>query len=210
MEIAPMKAIPPHVAFYSEPVENRNASIAAGHYVTDEVHHVRVTPVGSKDCHVKPVADWFAGLAQQVKEERFPSEWLDKFQSAYEYWKKGEEIPVEGTPIKNWPVASPGEVAVCVKLHVLTVEALAQANDETLRRIGMGGLALKQRAQKYLEAANGPGKVTAELQAALTLNANMTARNKELEARLAKLELLAGGISPVVVTPPKEDNAKIL
>ena len=144
MEIGIMKALPPHIRFATEAVEDRNKSIEAGHYVAMEVHHVYVTPVGSKDCFQKPVKDWFAGLEQQVQEERFPREWLEKFRAGYDYWLKGEEIPVEGTPVKNWPVASPGEVASCVKLHILTVEALATCNDEAVRRLGMGGLALKQ------------------------------------------------------------------
>lgn len=211
MEIGIMKAMPPHIRFVAEPVENRNKSIEAGHFVADEIHHVYVTPIGSKDCFVKPVNEWLEGLQQQVKEERFPPEWLDKFRSAYDYWKKGEEIPVEGTPIKNWPVATPAEVSACVKLHILTVEMLAQANDEALRRLGMGGLALKQRAQKYLEAANGPGKATAQIVALQQSNKSLEMRNTELEARLARLEILSGAKSPVVSTSlPEHYDAKVL
>lgn len=209
MEIAPLKAMPPHLRFTTEPVEDRNASLAAGHFVATEVHMVNVTPMGSKDCFVKPVLEYFKGLEQQVQEERFPIEWLEKFKAAYEHWKRGEEIPVEGTAVKNWPVATPAEIKTLTSIHILTVEALAQANDEAVRRMGMGGLALKQRAQKYLEAAKGPGKATAEIQALAIANASLQERNKELEARLAKLELLAGGKSPVEVTP-REDDAKIL
>jgi hypothetical protein len=181
MEIGVLKARPPHLSFIRVAVEDRDGSIANGYPTFKDVDHVRITPQGSRDSVEKPVADWLLATDQQVREERLPPEWAEKFRGAYEHWKRGEEVPIDGTPLVVWPAISPAELQACKNVHILSLEDLAVANDEAVRKIGMGGLALKQRAQKYLAASGGPGKLVAE-------NADLQAKFKDSESRRLSLE----------------------
>lgn len=203
MEIGVMKARPPHIRFIMKPVENRTKSIEEGHLCFDDVAHVVITPQGSKDSVEKPVKDWLDSTDEQVRQERLPAEWAEKFHQAFAHWKRGEELPVEGTSLANWPAISPGELATCKAVHVLTLEDLSVANEETIRRLGMGGLGLKQRAVQFLTASAGPGKLVAENKALSERLLATEARNEALEKRLMALETSAGGKSPVVVTEAK-------
>ena len=189
MEIA--KDRPAYISFELRAVEDRQATIDAGHYVPKEVEYVIITPQGSKDRTERIVQDWFDKLAQDVKEQRFPQEWLSAYKAAYTEWKAGREIPLEGTPIGQWPVASPGQVASCLAAHIRTVEDLAIANEESIGRLGMGGRALKQKAADWFTAAKDNGKVVEEVNALKLTNKSLTERNASLEARLLKLEAAA-------------------
>ncbi len=204
MQIAEMKARPPHLKFENQAVEDRNGSIEAGHPVFTNVAHVVITPIGSRDSVTKPVSEWLEQTRQQVREERLPAAWAEMFERAYDHWKRGEDIPVDGTPLSQWPAITPAELAACKAVHVLTVEDLAQANDETTRRMGMGGLELKKRALRYLDAAHGAGKLVAENAALKAELTDVKARSAELEARLVRLEaLIPDAKSPVVIAKVK-------
>lgn len=183
-----LKDRPPYVRFGYQQVEDRAASLEAGSYITKDVPIVFITPQGSKDCIERVVDDWFAQLQRDVAEGRLPREWFAEFKSAFEMWKDGQEIPVNGTPLLTWPVASPAVVRALTAVGCRTVEDLAAANEETISRIGMGARALKQRAVDWLAQAAGPGKVNAELSALRAENANLKVRNEQLETRLAVLE----------------------
>ncbi len=197
MEVGVMKSRPPHIRFVMQPVEDRNKSIEAGHPVFADVAHVVITPQGSKDSVTKPVKEWLENTDQQVREERLPAEWAEKFHAGYAHWKRGEEIPVEGIALANWPAISPAELLTCKGIHIMTVEDLATANEEGLRRLGMGGLELKKRAKQYLDASAGPGKLMAENKALSQRLEETVARNTELEQRMIALEAKFGGESQV-------------
>lgn len=185
---------PPFVRFELRAEEDRAASIEAGHYVGRDTAYALITPMGSKDCIERKADEWFTKLKQDVSEGRCPLEWFDYFKRLYADWTEGLETPVTGTPIADWPPASPAQVKTLQGLHVRTVEDLAVANEEVLARIGMGGRALKQRAIDWLESASSTGKVSGELSSLKAANANLLARNEQLETQVrelaAKLEAL--------------------
>ena len=188
LSIAEAKA--PFVQFEMRAVEDRAATLANGSYTTKDVAYSIITPAGSKDRYEKEASEWFAGLMQNVREERFPQEWLDLFTRRFEAWKKSEEMPVEGTPIKNWPVLSPSQRANCLAWHILTVEQLAAANEEVITRLGMGGRSLVQQAKDYLQAA-GPGKVTLDLDSLRTEVSMLKAQNDMLIEQNTLLKAMA-------------------
>jgi len=160
--------------------------------------------MGSKDCIERKVDEWFDKLKQDVNEGRCPREWFNAFKEVYKDWCEGREAPVNGTPITDWPPASPSQVKTLLSLHVRTVEDLAAANEEVLGRIGMGGRALKQRAEDWLASSASTGKASGEVSALKAANENLTARNEQLEAQLkelsARVDALAG---------PKETSRKL-
>lgn len=188
----------PWVDFRTIAVEDRQASIDKGSYVAKDVDYAFITPAGSKDCVEKPVADWFQQLKEQVENSRFPEEWLRNYQHKYQQWKETGEIPVIGTAVKNWAVASPAQVEMLLKLHVRTVEQLAGANEEVIGRLGMGARSLVDKAKAYVEQQeSGVGKLVEE-NAALKQQAEQSAATlavqaEQLKILQAQVEALRGG-----------------
>lgn len=178
---------PPYVVFELRPVEDREASISAGHFVAKDVAYAIITPQGSKDRIDRVAGEWFAQLEQQTREERFPREWLIAFKAAFKDWSEGREPSLSGTDVRNWPAASPAQVAALLNARIRTVEDIATANEEALSRLGMGGRALKAKAIEWLTAAAGPGKFAETLAALKAENSDLQERNASLERQLQEL-----------------------
>ena len=150
---------PPYIQFERRAIERRKVEAEGGGVFYVELDFAIVTPAGSKDCIEKVVEEWFPYLREQTRQGRFPQQWLDAYKSSYEAWKSDQEPPINGTSIKACPVFSVGEVKNLLALHVVAVEDLAQANEELLGRLGMGGRSLKQKAIDYLQAKIGRAHV---------------------------------------------------
>lgn len=177
---------PPYVEFHRTVVERKDAAGQMLYVDTDEVW---ITPQGSKDRVIKAVPDWFANLEMQVRDgERFPKKWFDGYKEAYAAWQSGQEMPVDGTPLRNWPVITEAELKLLLDLHLRTVEDLALATEEALRRMGMGGRSLKQRAQDWLTAKQGDGSLVLQLDAMRVSMRALEDRNKVLQDKVTTLE----------------------
>lgn len=150
---------PPYVTFETRPIEDRDGSIASGHYVGKDVDYAFITPAGSKDRIERVVKEWFAQLEVDVASERLPSEWLKHYKALYADFKAGDTVKPNGVPIRDWPGLSPATVKLLHSLQLFAIEDVAAANEETIGRMGMGGRALKQRAIDYLSASENVGKV---------------------------------------------------
>lgn len=153
----PREERPPYVMFELRTQEDRTQSIAKGHWVGRDVPFVLITPQGSKDRIERVAEDWFAEKRAQATEGRYPRAWLDAHRASFEAWRRDEEPPVNGSPLRNWPPLSPTQYKVLRELRVLTVEDLAAANEETISRIGPGARALKSKAEVWLSTAAGTG-----------------------------------------------------
>lgn len=195
------KALPPFVQFERRAIEDRDASIKAGHYMSKDEDYALIMPRGGKDRIEKPVDLWLEQQGQLAREGRIPQDWVDGFERGYERWKRGEELTEDGTPLKTWPVASPSQIRVCLSIGITTIEQLAQANTEATTRLGLGGIALQQRARKWLEEANDIGKAVMALEKATKTVEQLTDRNTFLEGRIAQLEAAAGIQSAAIVEP---------
>lgn len=178
----------PYVTFDKVAVEDRTASIEAGHYVGKDVVHAFITPAGSKDRVERVAEDWLKQLNQEVIEGRFPEEWLVAIRRKYDAYLKGEEVPESGTSIKEWPPASKAQVATLNAVGIFTVEDLAGANEETMGRLGMGGRNLVQQAKNWLEGAKDIGKLAAKVNELTVKLETSDNRIKELEEKLAASE----------------------
>jgi len=179
---------PPFVTFETRAVEDRNASIEAGHFVAKDVHFALITPAGSKDRIEKVATDWLKDLAEAVHQERFPAEWLDAYTRRYKSWMEARELPEDGSPIVNWPALSPAQVKMLLDLNIRTVEQLAEATEEALSHIGMGSRALKSKAQAWLDSSKGDGKVSAELDQLRQANEELKTRDTEREEQFAAMQ----------------------
>lgn len=174
-----LEARPPYVIFEMRPEEDRAASQAKGHAVYKDVAYVIVTPQGSKDRYERVASEWFEQKQLEANEGRFPAEWLQHYRNQFQLWQQGQEVPLDGTSILNWPVATKAQVKTLIGIGVRTVEDLALANEETLARIGMGSRSLQAQARAYLENAKDSGVVVKQVTA-------LQEENAQLKLALAK------------------------
>jgi len=151
---------PAHVFFERVAVEDKAATLREGRYVAKDVDYVNVTPAYSKDCYRAKAASWFETVARDVQAGRTPERWLEQWREAYQRWQNGQEIPLHGTPIRGWGVISPAQQEMLIRLNCLTVEDLADTNEEGMRRIGMGGLELRNKAKAWLQSVKDHGPLT--------------------------------------------------
>lgn len=191
---------PPYVVFETQAVEDRNASIEAGHFVARDVDYAIVTSPGSRDRIPMKLPDWFDSLRREP-ESRFPSAWLRQLEDAYKAWKAGHEAPTTGIAITSWAGVSPAQAKMLQGCDIRTVEDLAAATEEAIARFGMGGRALKQKAKDWLETAAGSGKLVEEVAALRAANEALTTRNESLEAQLASLSSRIDAVETKRTTP---------
>lgn len=183
---------PPFITFELRAEEDRDASIAAGHFIAKDVPYVLITPQGSRDQIERNAEEWLAQSEAQVKDGRLPAEWLAAFRRKYDAWKEGVEAPVEGTALANWPAISPAQLKMLQELKFRSVEELASANEEALRHLGMGGRQLKSRAQEWLSSAKDVGKQAEALSALRQEVAELREANAALHSKLLDLQPAKG------------------
>lgn len=172
---------PAYVKFERVAVENKSASLEAGHYVAMDVDMANITPPFSKDIFKIKVKNWFNQLAVDEQNGRIPPEWVKSYKEKYAAWQQGQELPLDGTPIKGWGVISPAQQETLIAMHVLTVEDLALMNDEGVKRVGMGGLDLKSKAKAWLAQLIDKGALTIQM-------ASLESENRILKTNQAALE----------------------
>lgn len=184
------KERPAYVRFERVAVEDKAASLREGHYVARDVDMANVTPPYSKDVFKTKASSWFATLEQDVQNGRIDPRWVEDYKAAYARWKAGEELPLNGTPIKGWGVISPAQQETLIRMNVLTVEDLAAMNDEGIRRVGMGGNDLKNKAGAWLAQLKDKGPLTQEVASIkaenLLLKTSVETLTKQVEALMAQ------------------------
>lgn len=176
---------PAWVQFEVRAVERRNE---AGESIKVDVDFALVTPPYSKDCVELIAEEWLKQCDVDVSAGRLPNTWRDQWKAAYKAWKEGQEPPVNGTPLKGWPMLSPAQLQNLLHMGLRAVEDVAGMNDEGMRRYGMGALDLKNKATAFLKAQSGPAKVASE-NAALKVKVDDQANTIAiLQEKLTELE----------------------
>ena len=180
---------PPYVTFKSEPKENKKLSQEKGRYIAEDVEYACITTPGSKDILFERLPQWWDKLAEQVQNGRCPSAWVSRWKEQHANWKKGQEMPPEGTPVRGWAVVTPAQQEMLIRANILTVEDLANASADALQQVGMGSVSLKVKAETWLKAAslNGRGKVTQEMAAVKRENEHLKSEVETLKAQVEKL-----------------------
>lgn len=190
-----MQERPPYVRFELAPMEFRDNG---GNVHVRDVERVLVTPAGSKDVHIANAEFWVSEkerLARDVPPQYNPV-WAQQFRAGLEMFRKGNAVPESGTSIRSWPVASPSEVKRCLDANVLTVEDLAQANEQALQRLGMGAYQLKEKARGWIAERDGPGQAVQQVEA-------LRVENTDLRRRLSDMEATLHRMSETIAAAPK-------
>jgi hypothetical protein len=180
----------PYVAFETRTEEDAKASKAQGRMVFVDQDYARITPPGSRDVHYEKLPRWFDKLEIDYKSGRVMPDWVSRWKAAYEHYKQGKELPVEGTPIKGWNMLSGAQQQNVIQCNILTVETLATANAETLQRIGMGALDLKRRAEAWITQTKGLEPATIKMSALQRENDVLNETVKNLTEKVEALSKL--------------------
>lgn len=187
---------PPFVQFRDQEYGiNREASEAAGRPVPAMVTMVCITPHGSKDEFVKPAEEWLQQTKAKALRGDYPVEWYNHFDLQYSEWKKGNELPREGTPIQTWQAASNEQRSRLKAIGIPTVEDLAQYPDGNLGIIGLDGRYLRDLARGWIAEGKDKGinaKALADANARIATQQEIIDRQETritaLEARLDETE----------------------
>lgn len=159
--------------FYTRPVQSKYKSNLAGRPIFEDREFVEILVPGDR----KTVVD------EMVKDEH-----RRRWPRAYEAFRSGQEAPTEGTPLAEWPGISRSLVEELRFSKVFSVEQLAGLTDDQLAKtIQMGGFALREKAQRFLESAKGSEpmeKLAAENE---VLKATLAETNGKLEALTAEV-----------------------
>lgn len=203
---------PAYVTFERRPVQDVAASEREGRYIAKDVDYVKITPAYTKDVMIHKVSDWFPKLENDVRNERIPAMWVDHYRKHYAAFQNGQELPLEGTPIRGWGVLSPAQQETLIRCTILTVEDLAGVNDDGIRRIGMGGVDLKNKAIAFLKSAKDTGSLVLEnarLRAQLDVaEKNVEGLSKSVEELSAVVERLDRMSVPRETPPPPVEIKK--
>lgn len=125
------------VKFFNKPRPDKEKSLTEGRPIFKEVCYVDICVAGSRTgriCRPATLRD----------KSRFPRH--------YEAFINRQEMPIEGTPLVEWPLLTRSQAEEFAFLNVKTVEQLATMPDSNAGKF-MGGNALKQKAKDWLEKA---------------------------------------------------------
>jgi len=165
-------------------------SAKAGRYIAIDVDYVTVRQLGATDSTIFEVEPWLKQQYLEVQGGRLAPDHYDYYQKAYALWKQGQDLPIEGTPIKGWAVISPAQAETIIQFGIRTVEDLATINGEVQARIGMGAVMLKNKAMAWVAQAQDKGPLTMQMSALQQendlLKANLTMLTERVE-ELAKM-----------------------
>jgi hypothetical protein len=185
MYIDPDKEIRPQISFFSESVEDLARTLEDGIYRGNDVDYVKIKQAYAQDFVVMTVKSWMEQRKNEVITDRYPKEWYEKDLSDFKAWKQGQDLPVDGFPIKGWGVLSPSQQRTLQDMGVRTVEELSRMGDEGKRIYGIGAQHLVDRAQAWMKSVNDNGKVSIEIAALKRENDALKAR---LDGMVAPIE----------------------
>lgn len=181
---------PPFVRFEErQGPRDVEASEAAGYPIHKTVIMACITPHGSKDCFEKIAEEWLQQIREKAGRGEFNGDWVRHFRDSFEEWKKGNELPRDGTPIKTWQSATRDQAARLIAVGYRVVEDLAQVPDSALGEIGLDGRYLRDLARNWVQEGKDKGvnaialaNANAEIERLKEINDGLAARIANLEA----------------------------
>jgi hypothetical protein len=185
------EARPPFVEFKQIAKHDPKRSEELGYRVTKNVDMAFIMQPGSRDQVEIEAQAWLDSLKRKLLDaapDAYPPQWVEGFQQKYNYWKQGQEAPVDGTSVREWPVLSPAEVENLIAVRVLTVEDVAAMTEEAMGRVGMGARNLREKAREWIKGKDIAGSALKE--------------NEELKQQIAAMQdqlnqLLASNVTPM-------------
>lgn len=166
--------------FYQKPVEDPEATARQGcpQFVMRDYVQKRVP------------GDATSLVDREVRKSDFEDASMPHFRQLYEHWKRGEEAPVSGLPIEQWPGCTAAQAMTLKAVNVRTVEELATVSDSNIMRLGMGFQTLRQKAQDYLAQAKDSSHLAKVRHEMDEMRSQLDAARRQLEEALTELRTL--------------------
>lgn len=200
-EMLPTERAGFHVSFELRPEEDRETTLKQGHPAWKDVEFAVITMPGGglvvdKKINDKLLEEWRSGDNMRKPPAPFALH-------AYEAWKNGLDAPVNGTDLKNWPGVTPAQLRACQTISVYAVEDLAEANADIIRKLGMGGVALVEKAKAFLSSAD-VNKASEQIAALMVRMEGLEEALQSKSERIAELESELDPAPKKRGRPPKE------
>lgn len=181
-------------------VKSKQTKDEQGH-VVDALEYTAHVVTGPKDEREFEAEAWLKTLLEKGQlragfddsANEYATVWYPTFKGMFDAFKAGEEMTHPGTPLRTILAFMKTEVAQCERSHIYSLEQLADANEEMLGAIGIGGRALRDKARQLL-ASKADNRQAEELAAC----------HVEIEALKQRIEqFIAAGHSPNVPRVPR-------
>jgi hypothetical protein len=131
----------------------------------------------------------------------------DRIQPAYQAFKRGQELPDDGTPLAAWNGVSAEQATVFRTKGLRTVESIADMGDGMMERIGLPGMRDIVRAAKGWLDARDQNRAAVKIQQDERERAAMQVTISEQAAQLTEMqEMIAELMSkkPAKAPPPSK------
>lgn len=149
-----------YIEFSRDPVLHAGKSREAGRAIYEERDFIRIHVPGDKTSVVY----------REATEQD-----IQRFKVRYDKWRSGQAEAVSGTPLAAMPGMTPGKVEEYKFFKIVTIEQLADANDQLGQKF-MSFHQDKARAKAFIDATKG--------------NAPIEKMNEELQKRDTEIENL--------------------
>lgn len=117
-----------------------------------------------------------------------------QIEPAFNAWKGGQEIPLNGTPLGAWPAVNAGQVDVLRHYGIRTVEEVSGLSEAQIERITLPGMRdLQRQARTFLDNSDRADSAKRE--------ADKDSQLEAMKERLAEMEALLE-----TKTAPKADE----
>lgn len=163
--------------FHLRPVKNNFRSKQEGRPIWENREYVEMLiPGNTTERPCMPV--------RQEHKDRWPDQ--------YDRFIKKQEQGFDGTPLEQWPIMDPARVSALKDSNIYTVDQLAQLPDGQGKSVGPDFHELKQKAQKFLGAAENSANdqkiedLQARLEALEAENAELRQNQKKKPGRPKK------------------------
>jgi hypothetical protein len=165
------------VTFYKRSMKQDDESMAAGRPIFKEFDFVRICVPGDSLTEIDT-------YAHDEHKARFPRQWAH-----YQNQTAGHE-QIVGTPIEEWTIISRSQADELKGIKFHTVEAVANASDLQIQRIGMiAGMnpySFRDKAKAFLNLADQVGETNQREEELSKLRQENAAIKMESDAKLAK------------------------
>lgn len=106
----------------------------------------------------------------------------------YNAWKKGEEAPVNGTHLENWPlIKNKKQVDALKMIGIYTVEDLSKMPDIHLGMLGINGRKMRDQAKAFVADKEGTAKLAVLLESTNSENEKLKTQVADMQKALDKL-----------------------
>lgn len=191
--------------FYIGTVKNETKSLEAGRPIFDNQERIRIRWAGNTKNEFHAPADDRSDrpVVDPATNDKYWRKWKDHpdFSDAYEAFKKGQEVFTNGTPLGEWPSLDEAKRAELRAINIHTVDQLANLDAAGMKRLGLEGPKLKEKAKAYLDRAAGAA-----------VDERYAAEREEMQRQIDELKAMIHGggeaPAPVKVTRAKAKPAE--